>query len=143
MRIKKLAVLGVLVGAALRGEPGAWAHPLPTGSYQATCSDVRMEHGVLTATCLTMNQQPRRSSLASVASCVDDIANIDGQLTCNRRRIPAGSYRQTCTGATMNGGTLSASCRTIDGRWVDTWLGAIRECTGDIANLDGTLSCPR
>jgi CVNH domain len=143
MWIKKLAILGVLVGAALRGESGAWASPLPTGSYQATCSDVRMSHGALTATCLTMNQQPRRSSLASIASCVGDIANIDGQLMCNRRRIPAGSYRQTCTGATMNGDTLSASCRTIDGRWVNTRLGAVRECTGDLANLDGTLSCSR
>jgi len=143
MRIQMLCVLGVLVGAAVLGEPGAWARPLPPGSYQATCSDARLEHGGLTATCRTMDQQLRVSSLRSVASCVDDIANIDGQLACNRRGVPGGSYRQTCVGAAMQGDTLSARCRTIDGRWVDTWLRAVRECVGDIANLDGTLSCSR
>jgi hypothetical protein len=75
-----------------------------------------LARGVLAATCRTMSQQLRRSALRSVASCVGDIANIDGKLECNQRGVPGGAYLETCTAAAMHDDTLTTSCRTIDNR---------------------------
>jgi hypothetical protein len=54
---------------------------------------------------------------------------------------PAGSYRATCSGISSTWRTLSATCRTRDGRWNETELDNYRDCSGDIANINGELRC--
>lgn len=53
---------------------------------------------------------------------------------------PAGSYQQSCSNIRMQGSTLTAICRTGDGRGVQTALG-VANCVGDIGNNNGQLQC--
>jgi CVNH domain len=116
------------------------------GSYQQTCDSAYMNGNILTARCADTNNYPRRSSI-NVDSCRNrNIANENGQLVCTRGNgngggVPAGSYQQTCTGAYMNGTTLTATCQdAYDGNRrtsLDT-----RTCNGrDIGNDNGNLRC--
>jgi hypothetical protein len=54
---------------------------------------------------------------------------------------PAGSYAQTCRDVTAEPARLYATCQARDGHWVTTSLASWRACRGDIANIDGRLSC--
>ena len=57
--------------------------------------------------------------------------------------IPPGSYQQTCRNVQQNGGWLSASCRDVRGRWVNSSL-ALDQCSrGGIVNNNGRLACGR
>ena len=56
--------------------------PLPSGSYQQSCTNVWMNGSTLTASCSNNSGQLVRSSL-DVNGCRGDIANINGQLRCN------------------------------------------------------------
>jgi CVNH domain-containing protein len=53
---------------------------------------------------------------------------------------PGGSYQQSCGNIQMQGSTLTAVCRTTDGRAVQTALG-VAGCVGDIGNSNGQLQC--
>ena len=53
---------------------------------------------------------------------------------------PGGSYQQSCRNIQMQGATLTAVCRTMDGRAVQTALG-VAGCVGDIGNNNGQLQC--
>lgn len=53
---------------------------------------------------------------------------------------PPGTYRQSCTNIRMQGSTLTATCRSMDGRRIQTALGVAR-CSGDIGNNNGQLQC--
>jgi CVNH domain len=55
---------------------------------------------------------------------------------------PQGSYLNSCTHIGMEGNRLFADCRRMDGAWQRTVLD-IDRCAGDIANLNGRLSCSR
>jgi hypothetical protein len=55
---------------------------------------------------------------------------------------PQGSYLNTCTNVGMHGDRLIADCRRSDGAWRSTLLDT-DGCVGDIANLNGRLSCNR
>lgn len=57
------------------------------------------------------------------------------------RAQPPGSYAQTCRNARVSGGVLSAQCLDERGRSRSSSLG-YSSCRGDIANVNGTLSCP-
>ena len=76
-----------------------------------------------------------------VAAITGALSLIPG--TASADPSPAGSYRATCNDINAERGTLSASCRTRDGRWTDTELDHYRDCSGDIANIDGQLRCRR
>jgi hypothetical protein len=143
MRMKSLLMLGLALTSALVAERSALARPAPPGSYQETCTDIRYAHGTLTATCRTVDQRPRRSSLNEIGLCNGDIANNDGRLQCNRGKLPPGSYLQSCSHAEVRGRTLVASCRTVRGDWRTSSLPELHDCVGDISNQDGTLTCPR
>ncbi|WP_096704654.1 CVNH domain-containing protein [Magnetospirillum sp. 15-1] len=54
---------------------------------------------------------------------------------------PAGSYTKTCSGASMNGDTLSATCTRMDGSQAQTSLQFASSCVGDIGNINGVLAC--
>jgi CVNH domain len=55
---------------------------------------------------------------------------------------PQGSYLNSCTHVGIEGDRLFADCRRTDGAWQRTVLD-IDRCAGDIANLNGRLSCNR
>jgi hypothetical protein len=55
---------------------------------------------------------------------------------------PPGSYQQSCRDITAGGGVLVATCRK-GGQWNYTTLSDYRDCDGDIANVNGRLTCVR
>jgi hypothetical protein len=56
--------------------------------------------------------------------------------------LPGGSYQQSCTNASMRGGTLSADCRNNGGALVGSSLNVSRcGSNSDIANVNGQLRC--
>ncbi len=55
---------------------------------------------------------------------------------------PQGSYLNSCTHVGMDRDRLIADCRRVDGSWQRTALDVDR-CQGDIANINGRLSCNR
>lgn len=60
---------------------------------------------------------------------------------------PPGSYRLSCSNASVNNDVLSASCKTLDGNTVSATLQGVSGCQGqimnggDIGNIDGSLIC--
>lgn len=69
---------------------------------------------------------------SSVASSCGDGANV-----------PAGSYRQSCDRCVASGGTLTASCKKMNGLPNDTTLYKFESCRSGIENMDGYLTCAR
>ena len=57
--------------------------------------------------------------------------------------LPEGSYLQSCRDVRVEGGALSGVCRTMNGAWMRTALGDVRQCSGDIGNINGQLTCNR
>lgn len=140
---------------------------MPAGSYQQSCTNVRVRGTTLTASCTNNGGQRVRSSL-NVNSCTGaDIGNVNGQLTCVRSgnyygrgrgrfgtgragrygqgsngALPPGSYQQSCSNASMNGSTLTANCRNNRGAMVTSYLD-VSQCraSDDIGNLNGQLRC--
>jgi len=72
------------------GRPGddtapGWGQPQPSGSFQASCRDVRDSGGrdpQLTASCKDMSGRWQSTSLR-YRGCVGDIGNNNGQLSCS------------------------------------------------------------
>src|SRR6202161_3507742 len=61
----------------------ASAQTIPGGSYQQSCSNVRIRGDQLTASCTAPNGTRMRSSIALGSCRGGDIANSNGQLACN------------------------------------------------------------
>ncbi len=90
---------------------------------------------------------PEASGKVIQLSCAANVAAapapVPGPAVANPQgasALPPGSYSQSCTNASMSGGTLTASCRNAAGQMVpaslanaDAWRGQ------DIANCDGRL----
>ena len=55
--------------------------------------------------------------------------------------LPQGSYLQSCQQIGIQGDTLFAVCRTMDGRELRTSLPQVSRCVGDIGNNNGNLQC--
>jgi hypothetical protein len=56
---------------------------------------------------------------------------------------PDGSYQQSCRNYTASRGTLTGECQSRSGAWRSSSLDDYRNCSGDISNNDGTLTCAR
>jgi hypothetical protein len=56
----------------------------PSGSYQGSCRDWKMQNGTLSARCEQRNGEGWRSTSIKVSGCKGDITNSDGRLTCGR-----------------------------------------------------------
>ena len=54
---------------------------------------------------------------------------------------PQGSFRSSCNDVRMQGDTLITFCRKPDGSWQTSAIGPISQCTGDIQNVNGQLTC--
>jgi CVNH domain len=141
----------------------------PSGSYQQSCTNIRVSGGQLSARCTAPNGSRMRSSIALGSCRGGDIANTNGQLTCNggynngygygRERdgryrrdngygnnygngyAPGGSYQGSCTNIQMNGNVLTANCSAANGARVTSSINANRCRGGDIANVNGRLQC--
>lgn len=137
----------VLLLIALSTSTGRAATNAPFGSYLLSCRGASVQQfggggGKLTAFCKTNEGQYVQSTLP--LPCNADIANINGQLRCGAgtaaNQPPSGSYQQSCNAIYMTGQVLHATCRRRDGQLWQTTLNAAN-CTADIANIDGQLSC--
>ena len=81
----KRILLGLVAAASLAGTAlsPASAQSVPNGSYQQSCTNIRVRGDQLVARCNLPQGGTVRSSI-SVSSCSrGDIANVNGQLTCN------------------------------------------------------------
>ena len=56
---------------------------------------------------------------------------------------PGGSYLNSCTDVRVSGDRIVAECGRINGTWDRTVLRDFDRCVGDIANIDGRLTCSR
>jgi len=54
---------------------------------------------------------------------------------------PPGSYQQSCRNFRMQGGTLTAVCRSANGRGEQLTSLGVAHCVGDIGNNNGQLQC--
>ena len=79
---------GLLVAAACWAQPAS-AQGVPPGSYQRSCGEAYLQRDTLIATCRRVDGYAQQSSLPAVRSCVGDIGNANGNLTCNYARAPA------------------------------------------------------
>jgi len=55
--------------------------------------------------------------------------------------VPQGSYLRSCQGAHIEGDTLVARCRAVDGGEQRSALAGVNRCVGDISNNNGQLQC--
>ena len=129
--------------------PLAW-EVFEQDSFLRSCESVQVERGMLRARCQTVSGAWQSTLLQGWESCSGDIANIDGQLQCRREpervslwSVPSGSYLRTCEDVEVHGTYLSATCQRMDGRWVSAALSHYPRCSGDLANINGTLRCTR
>ncbi len=166
-------ILGAALALSAASTGGASAQmygsgAIPSGSYQASCTNARVRGNTLVASCTNNSGQRVRSSIAVNACANADIGNINGQLSCVRNGnmygrgrgrygrgrsglyrpnysgggLPAGSYSQSCTNAQLNGSTLTATCTAANGQSITSYLD-ISQCrsTDDIGNVNGQLRC--
>jgi len=69
------------------------------------------------------------------------LAGIAWTAPAQAQGMPQGSYLQSCRDIGIQGDTLVAVCRTVDGRAQRTALDAVSRCVGDIGNNNGNLQC--
>lgn len=147
MRLQALGLVLVAVSAVLT--PAAAESP-PPGSYQSTCTNVKVQKLLggpgknLTASCQKRDGKSIDALLA--LPCAGDIENKNGKLVCkpgpNPFAPPPGSYRKHCKDVSMAGPILRAACKTSEGFRVNTSINTL-ECRGrDIkVKKDGQLKC--
>jgi hypothetical protein len=69
------------------------------------------------------------------------LAGITLSAQAEAQGMPQGSYLQSCRDIGIQGDSLVAVCRTVDGRGQRTTLAAVNHCVGDIGNNNGNLQC--
>jgi hypothetical protein len=120
-----------------------------TESFRQSCNVRSESRDRVQADCLDMRGRYHHNDAAK--GCRGDLANIDGQISCvtdssgrpgrgDTPQLPAGSYLQTCNGCYADQSTLSCRCEDTHGSFHSTSLN-YQYCRGDIANIDGNLSC--
>jgi hypothetical protein len=129
-----VVALGVYANAQFGGR-------LPSGSYARSCENETLIGSVLTADCKDQNGIMIKSRLY-VRTCVGDITNVFGELVCEGRRLPQGSYSQSCTACSSEGSSLRCTCRDTKSNPIKTQLD-LASCGwgGRITNTDGHLQC--
>ena len=127
-----------LVAAAAAAQFGS---RVPSGSYSRTCNDEALIGSVLTAHCKNQNGITIHTRLY-IGNCAGDISNVFGELVCQGRRLPTGSYARTCTSCRAEGSSLQCTCRDTKEARINTALDlASCEWRRDIFNKDGHLQC--
>src|SRR5678815_1306669 len=128
----------------MMGVPSAHAQPPPSGGYQQSCRDSRVQGSTLVSSCKDRGQTFRPTELRDFAQCLGDIFNDNGALGCSRGALPPpGSYARSCEMTFVDGQNLRANCRNRGGGLMATTLRDFRRCIGDVSNDDGNLRCSR
>ena len=138
MRFFKSFALFALTFAFLQS---ASAQTVPSGPYTDSCQNIEMKGSTLRAKCQAADGKWNLAELRNAKSCADGVINMNGVLSCQTGIIPPGSYLSTCTDFNLHGTTLLASCRNEKGSDVTAELRNANQCTGDIANKNGSLKC--
>jgi len=119
---------------------------VPAGSYLNSCTNIAMNGPVLSASCNLPSSGTNRSSI-DLRSCPGNIANINGNLTCNGANLgngylPQGSYLQSCRNISKRHHFISASCEGPRGGQIASSLDLRRCAPGSlVANINGYLQC--
>ena len=120
----------------------ASAETAPTGSYQRTCQDTKVERRALVSKCSTRAGQLRETRLEDFRECIGDIGNAAGTLSCSKGvPAPVGEYERNCRDSFVSGNTLHSMCQTRSGIWNQSVLPDVNHCLGAITNVDGQLQC--
>jgi CVNH domain len=124
---------------------GASADQFPQGSYRLSCNQISFKADMLTATCKKFDGNfGATTSLPYIRSCVGDIQNIGGNLSCSRVKPPSGSYQASCTEIVATAiGIVTARCKTLSGDLNPTGIDS-KKCVDSssiIANVNGELRC--
>jgi CVNH domain len=116
----------------------------PEGSYSASCREIWLEAGTLHAACDDGQGHTVANDLQSVSTCTSRVANIHGHLTCAQGgKPPAGTYSRSCWDVVVNGSSLAATCRAINGSSRSSTLSLTEPCRGAVRDVDGYLTCNR
>jgi hypothetical protein len=117
-----LTVLVASVALLWASVQGADAAPIPFGSYQQSCQNIRASSGILRANCQTRRGDYIRARLENYAACRGDIANADGRLVC--REIPGDII--LFENSSFRGRWLPITADTNLPRWLDDRTSSIR-----------------
>jgi hypothetical protein len=117
-------------------------------SYSKTCTSITVTPFMIKANCRNAKGISQKTKLHNWKQCTSDIANIDGVLRCEedyrlQERHNSDSFLQTCVSVTYSGQSIDAICQKVNGSWVQSQLLDVNTCSGDIANIDGSLHCKR
>jgi len=126
----------------------AGAQMVPEGSYLESCSAIRMNGTLLSATCNRAAGGTARTSVDIRDCTAGNIENHDGTLACTSTTaaefnyLPGGSYLESCSGISRSGLVLSATCSAPNGSQVQSSLDltTCRHGAG-IQNRNGNLAC--
>jgi len=139
MRRYNIALSALIVTFAFA--PMAIAQSAPSGPYTESCQNIEMNGSTLHAKCQSADGKWAAAELRNAKSCANGVINLNGVLSCQSGIIPPGSYLATCTDFNFHGSTLLATCRNEKGTDVAAELRNATQCTGDIANKNGSLKC--
>ena len=115
------ALLIAMVGLSVTDAGAQFGSRTPSGSYTRSCTDVEMIGSVLTAQCKDQNGVTIHTRLY-VRDCNGDITNVSGELVCNHRNLPSGSFNRTCSACTAEGSSLRCTCRDTKQESIKTAL---------------------
>ena len=69
------------------------------------------------------------------------LAGLGWPQPASAQGVPPGTYLRSCGEVYLEGDTLVAACRRMDGAPRRTSLPGVRGCVGDIGNRNGRLTC--
>jgi hypothetical protein len=97
-------------------------------SFQSSCTNISVVGATLSATCRRVDGSFNRTSIV-----LRGIANVNGRLMLTQPDDPA-TFQDSCQNIRVIGDTLTATCRKIDGAFVQTSV-----LIPNIANANGHL----
>ena len=116
----------------------------PAGSYAKTCRDSYVSAMELHSFCKTAAGIWQPTQLDNFRRCRSEIVNLNGRLECaTEPSLASVPEIEDCRQVEINGNVLSATCKTIAGRWQPTFLSDPETCRGPVHNSDGRLNCER
>jgi hypothetical protein len=92
----------------------------------------------ITGSCREQDATPLESVLS--LPCAGTISNCNGELTCGACQLPAGSYRESCSGCAASSALLTCLSCTNESR-VGEESSLSLPCAQGVSNCNGRLVC--